>query len=209
MTDDDSLRRAYRDAMPDPASRDACPDPEALDRLARRDAPTAELARGIDHVMSCPRCLPEFELLRSVWAAERSESPAARRVPRAVWLVAALVVLAAGVVTVLPRLGLGPTPDPIVRGGDVRVQLVSPAIDAAVGSSVELTWRAVADVDRYDVEVLDAADAIVAMTATVDTTWIVDRDLTAGPAYRWRVTAVSLSGGQIASPIQSFTVRTP
>jgi hypothetical protein len=204
---DDTLRRAHRDAMPDPPSRDDCPSPDELDRLARRDGPEAELVRGLDHVMGCRRCLPEFELLRSVHAAGRSETPAPRRLPGVVWAVAALAVLAVGVVTLMPRLRSGPGADP-VRGGAGGVTLIAPAEARDAGIPVRLVWRPVPDLDRFDVEVLDVGDSVVAATATADTSWTVAAELAEGASYRWRVTAVTLSGQVLRSEIRSFRVRT-
>lgn len=74
---DDALRRAYRahltatgidgDATPQPpAERRECPSPELLAQLAQG----AGALGALDHVLQCPSCLPEFELLRTLGRAE-------------------------------------------------------------------------------------------------------------------------------------------
>lgn len=77
---DESLRRAYQarrnstDAGESPsahrpAERAECPSPEAIAQLAQGAGAAA--VGALEHVLQCPYCLPEFELLRTLARAER------------------------------------------------------------------------------------------------------------------------------------------
>jgi hypothetical protein len=54
--------------------RTACPDVERLQGLVRREEDEDTRLALLDHVMSCPFCQPEFELLRAVLRASGPES---------------------------------------------------------------------------------------------------------------------------------------
>lgn len=67
---DEPLRKSYDRLMAMRAAGDAgradCLAPEDLQRLVDRSGSEEERLRLLDHVMACPYCLSEFELLRSV-----------------------------------------------------------------------------------------------------------------------------------------------
>jgi hypothetical protein len=112
MTDAE-LRDIYTRSLTSRAqSRAGCPSPEALEALVAQTGSEESRLATLDHVMSCVPCKEEFELLRAIHAADRVNAGAAR--PRrsvAPWLAAAVVVIAAGALTLtqLQRSGTNPT----------------------------------------------------------------------------------------------------
>jgi hypothetical protein len=67
---DEPLRKSYDRLMAIRAAGDTgradCLPPEDLQQLLDRSGPEQERLRLLDHVMACPYCQPEFELLRMV-----------------------------------------------------------------------------------------------------------------------------------------------
>lgn len=67
---DDRLRQSYDMLLGLRASeagdRTRCPGVEELQALVRREQDEERRLTLLDHVMACPFCQPEFELLRTV-----------------------------------------------------------------------------------------------------------------------------------------------
>ena len=67
-----SLRKTYDRLLAIRVSgeeRSDCLAPEAMQSLLDRSGPEDERLGRLDHIMACPHCLAEFELLRSVRGA--------------------------------------------------------------------------------------------------------------------------------------------
>lgn len=202
--DERHLRDAYRAGVDRQPRGPECLAPEALDRLARREGTEAERVAALDHVMSCPACLRDFELLRAVQASARAEAtPVRRRLP-VPWLAAAVVFLAAGTVVLIPRLRHPALVTDPVRGGDSVVVVGTPAL---TGARPVFDWRAVPSALSYSVEILDSADRVVAGGTVLDTTWVLPDSVTLRPGttYRWLVAATTRDGGEIRSAPHRFT----
>lgn len=156
MTDAE-LRDIYTRALTSRA-RTTCPSPEAIDALVAKSGSEESRLATLDHVMACNACRQEFELLRAIQAAAAADAGARPRW-RAPWLVAAAVVVAAGVITVT-RLN---RPNP-VRGAGATADI---ALVGLVGHV--LVWRSIPGAVRYDVETVDSSGATVFHAATADT----------------------------------------
>jgi hypothetical protein len=195
MTDmtDAELRDIYTRSLTSRAqSRAGCPSPEAIEALIAQTGREASRLATLDHVMSCAACKEEFELLRAINAAERVNAGVAR--PRrsvAPWLAAAVVVIAAGALTLtqLQRSGSNPT-----RGA-------SSSDIALVGTvSGSLIWRAIPDAVRYDVEIVDASGATIFHARVADTTAALPSTLPSTPVSWW-VRATLRDGSERRSAI--------
>lgn len=164
------------------------PSPELIAALVRREGPEGTRLATLDHVMSCPECHREFDLLRAVERAAADGGASARPAARRAWLMpaalAASVLLAVGVGQAVLRSG----GDETSRGGGEAVTLVQPGREAPAGDALTFSWHAVPGASRYELELLDAGGGVVASAATTDTTVTppAARGLPPGD-YRWWV----------------------
>lgn len=197
---DAELRRIYQEGL---TTRDApgCPEPEAL-----RDLVTGVLVRDerlalMDHVMACPTCRREYDLLRSFHEAR---PPASHMPYRMLALAASLAaVLGATVFLTVQR----PEPD-VTRGGETAVRLVAP-VSTVAASGLELSWQPLSGEVRYTVEVIDSVGATVFSTVTRRSSVVLPDSVRLVPAldYRWWVRAVRDDGSELRSEFQAFRVR--
>lgn len=207
MTDEE-LRAAYARAMPAPRSidRTRCVSPDAMIALLRREGSESVRLATLDHTMGCIACQREFELLRSIDAAERRDARASRdagwRKPLGLALAASLLV----------AIGLGPgrawlvrdEPD-VMRGEAASLVAASPADGAAVSTdSLRFAWHPVPGAGRYILELLTPEGTVRLSGTTGDTTLTLRgvRDLPAGE-YRWWVRA-TLPDGERRSEARSL-----
>jgi hypothetical protein len=188
MTDAE-LRDIYTRSL---TKRADCPTPDAMMALITHTGSEDSRLATLDHVMSCVACKQDFELLRAIHAAERANAGAAR--PRrsvAPWLAAAVVVIAAGALTLteLQRPASNPT-----RGASSSdIGLVG-----TVGGS--LVWHAIPDAVRYDVEIVDASGATIFHARVADTTTAMPTTLPNAPVSWW-VRATLRDGSERRSAI--------
>ena len=183
--------------------RTACPSIEELQALVERQGPEAVRLERLDHVMSCPFCREEFELLRTVRGAAVELTISTRTLA-----LAASVVLVLGAALVW-RLGgrVADTP----RGGAEPIVLHSPADGATLPGAPTFVWRPVADAHRYRVELLRPDGTMVWKTELSDTTGAPPDPslLEPGIEYRWLV-EVEASGGVVErSEMHRFSLRGP
>jgi hypothetical protein len=191
---DDRLRELYAIAQ---AGRSAGPGgehpaPEAIAALVRREGPEEARLGTLDHVMSCPDCRRDFDLLRAV---ERAgvESGAAGRSGRRSWLMPAALAASFLLAVGLGRTVLRSGGDDATRGDSHgAVVLVQPGREASAGDAITFSWRPVPGASHYEIEVLDAGGGVVASAATTDTTVssAATRGLPPGD-YRWWVRATT------------------
>lgn len=207
---DERLRDAYARVLEERGGdRDGCPSLDEIVALVRRDGAEASRLTTLDHVMGCPRCQREFELLRAVDEAGGAEARSAAPHPRwQRWVpmaLAASLVLAVGVIAG-DRLRRGDV-DPLRAGGD-DVVLASPADGATVerATPVVLAWRPVRGAGRYAVELLTVDGALAFEGETADTTLIVAAPLAPGE-YRWLVRAQAADATERRSAARALRVR--
>ena len=157
----EELRASYRQTMT--AGSESCPGDEALAALAvgERDGESAGLA---DHVVTCRRCAERYRTLRELHrAADRRATPEARRRRRplrAVFAVAAMLVVALGLYRFLALPSQEPSPggteDPL-RASAAGIE-VTPADGAALEAPPRsLSWSAQIGAGTYRVLLFDAA----------------------------------------------------
>ena len=184
-----------------------CVSPEDLLALVRREGSEAHRLEVLDHVMTCPECQKELELLRAIEAAggatagpSTSVTWSRRWMPLAL---AASVVLALGIgIAVRQR-----TPADINRGGPASIQLVAPNDEVPAGQPVTFAWHQMGGASRYRLELLDDADVVVFSSETPDTTLVLPAGrLHAGGAYRWSVRDAT-PGAQRSSVLRRLRVR--
>lgn len=202
--DERNLREAYRAGAARQPRGPECLAPEDLDRLARREGPETDRLAGLDHVMACPACLREFELLRAVQASARADATTPpRRIPMP-WLAAAILVLAMGALVLVPRLRHPALDTDPSRGADAAIFLGDPGLTS--GGRPLFRWRTVPNALSYSVEVLDASDRVVGGGTALDTTWALPDSVALAPGgtYRWLVSAITRDGGEVRSAPHRF-----
>jgi hypothetical protein len=76
---DERLRQSYDMLLglraAEVGDRMTCPPVESLQALVRREQDEDARLALLDHVMACPFCQPEFELLRTVHRASGEAEP--------------------------------------------------------------------------------------------------------------------------------------
>jgi hypothetical protein len=183
--------------------RSSCLTPEELQELLQPGISEQERLRRIDHIMGCPFCLPEFELLRSVAKAE-----APRSFPRVAALAAALTLLLGA--ALVWRL-TSARDESVLRGTGTPIAIESPAPDAKVVPPAAFVWHPVTDALHYRIEVLTPAGDVVWQHSGADTSATMPSDvsLQADSDYRWAVVAEFASGEHVRSALQRFKVAAP
>jgi hypothetical protein len=184
---DSQLRDIYTRSLTKPAG---CPSPEALEALVTRAGAEESRLATLDHVMSCVACQQDFELLRAIHAAEQVNTQARPRRSVTPWLAAAVVLIAAGAITVTELQRPNPT-----RGSSATSDI---ALVGALNGS--LVWRAIPGAVRYDVEIVDATGATIFHANTSDTTAALPTTLPTG-SLSWWVRATLRDGSARRSAI--------
>jgi hypothetical protein len=201
---EETLRRSYERLLvireQEGPDRDRCPSVDDLYAMVKRDGDEAGRLRLLDHVMQCPECRKEFDLLRSIEQA-RPPAPAS---PWRLWAFAAGVVLVVGA-TMAWRM-MQPAPD-VMRGPADQVALVGPADGATVALPATLTWRPVAGALSYRIELLNEAGAVAWSSEVTDTALVLER-APQGVAG-WKVTAEFLGAVPLESPARAVRLAQP
>ena len=212
---DERLRELYQKALaggsvPTDDGRESCVSPEQLLALVRREGAEQTRLTTLDHVMACPSCRHEFDLLRAV---EQAGVESGAR-PRARWQwhnlapvgLAASLLLALGVAIGLNRAG--ETPDQ-PRGASGGVTLLAPAAQVTADEPITFVWRPVNHASRYIVELLQGSGggATVLSRETSDTALVLHPGLfQPGAEYSWWVRAVT-PAGELTSRLQPLRLR--
>jgi hypothetical protein len=206
MTDAE-LRAAYAEALAvrGAAARSECPTADALQALVDRAGPEAARLTTLDHVMRCPACHHEFELLRALRAA----APTPARPLGLRWLAAAAVVAAALTATLYFRVD-GASNGPVLRDGGSTPVLIAPTGTVEAGDARVLRWRPATGATHYAVELM-LGDSVLYAAAVRDTTVALPDSivLERGRPYGWWVRARQADGSERASPFGTFTARSP
>jgi hypothetical protein len=181
--------------------REQCPPAEILAEAARRQGPEAARLATLDHVMGCPHCLPEFELLRRIEAT----APAARRIRRMPSLAIAAAI--AGVAATGVWAVLRPATAPVTRGAPDAIEVVGTS-SLAVGGG-RLAWHPVPGAGEYAVELLSTAGVVLHAARVADTALAVPAAVAAGlPAdVQWWVSAKLPDGTTRRSRVMALHVE--
>lgn len=203
---DEELRRAYRRSSkaspPGPH-----PEPELLARIVNGEGAEAERLAVLEHVLRCPTCGPELDLLR---AASEGARAAHRQMPATRWLAlaaVAILVLGLGALTlrsrrIVPR-------DDVMRGHAAAMSLIEPESGATLALPIHLTWHAVDGAVSYRVELLSTGGDLIGAWSTRDTALAIAdsaRVSTSGSYDVW-VRATLKDRTDLSSPIVRFNVR--
>jgi anti-sigma factor ChrR (cupin superfamily) len=203
---DDELRRAYQRSATI-ASPGAHPEPERLAALVDGEMQEAERLTVLEHVLRCPTCKPELELLR---AASEGARAAERRVPPMQWMaIAAAALLLVGVGVLVFRGTHAAVPVDVMRGGHAAVSVIEPATGTTVAAPVQLAWHAMAGARSYRVELLTTRGEVVGAWTTADTTLAVADSVhvSANGSYDMWVRAMLADRTEVSSPLVRFTVK--
>lgn len=200
---DERLQELYRQVLDarDAAERAQCPAPEALLALVERRGGEGERLATLDHVMACPACLHDFEMLRAVRSAEVA-LPVRRWRPVTVALAASLLIAVAG--GIIGVRSISERAD-VMRGGEGGgVLLIAPARLPTAGAPLVLRWHAVPSAISYSVEVLASDGTVVGSAVTPDTTFTISDSarLIPGERYLWWVRAHMPDGSERRSAMQ-------
>lgn len=208
MPSDHELQEAYGHLLGirAPEDRGGCVSPEAILALVERSEDEKGRLNTLDHVMGCPGCRQEFELLQALSGSQpRRKAPsglvAALSPRRLAW--AASLVLMVGAGSVWLTLQRSPS-EAVMRGGDTELRLISPAAGAGIQDGVTFVWHPLPGGFEYTVEVFDANGDVVLASSTRDTTFTVPDVLPGGDAdgLQWWVTARTENGLRTNSEIR-------
>lgn len=199
------LRRSYERLLvvreQEAPNRDLCPSVDDIHALIRREGDEPGRLRRLDHVMQCPECRKEFDLLRSI---ELSQPRVPSRHWR-LWAFAATVVLVAGA-TIVWRM-IQPRAD-VLRGSSSELLLVAPAEGATLSLPGSLTWHRVPGALSYRVQLLDQSGRPAWSSEVTDTTVLVETT-PAVEVSRWKVTAEFMNGMPLESPARALRIAQP
>lgn len=222
---DEGLREAYARAVATraPGRRTACPVPEAILSVVRREGSDEQRLTVLDHVMACPTCGAEFELLRAIERAgekaagegaeamtgEHRDAEPGRVVGFIGWRRWAPLAAAAALVLVV-ALGPGrrlwaPSAEP-VRGGEPSLALVGPPTGiASSGGPITFAWRSAPGAAGYRFELLTGGGAVALSRTTADTVLVLALPAGLAPGdYRWWVTATGADGSETRSEMRAL-----
>jgi hypothetical protein len=197
MVNEERLREIYAGAMASRGAKGrrtaACPLPEAVLALVRREGSEDSRLATLDHVMSCPQCRSEFDLLRSIELAGAASGVGARPGRRS-WRVPAALAASALLAVVIGRFALqkAPESDVVRSGSEGGVTLVAPPPESPAGSPLLFAWHPISGASRYRLEVLTSEGAVALEAETADTAVTLESaaGLAAGD-YKWWVGATS------------------
>jgi hypothetical protein len=214
-----ALREEYERLLQRRADQPA-PDVTADDMLAlvAGTGPEHQRLRILATVMSHPALRHDFELLRSVAAADPAAAVnaapsapdgagfevSARSPRRYRWLRAAVVLLVASSAAVWLRRDAAEPP--LRDAGAAGVVLAAPAAGARVTGEVRLVWHSVEGATGYTVELIDARGETLALRTTADTALVLPAADVRPGELRWIVTARLASGALTTSPMRPLHV---
>lgn len=204
---DTRLQELYAEAMArrSAAPAPACVAPEQLLALVRREGAESDRLATLDHVMGCPACRREYDLLQALESAGRRmmedrpvRSIGRRLVPLAL---AASLLLVVGVGLLVRNRSVGDT----LRGGG-QLMLLSPETEVSPSEPIVFSWRPVPGVYRYQIEVLDQNGKAMFSQVTRDTAIVWRAGFPAGTSYEWLVRDLT-PGSRLVSAARPLRVR--
>jgi len=203
---DEELQRAYLRAAPQ-APIGPHPDPERIADLVRGSGREADRLALLEHVMRCPACRRELDLLRA--ANEGARAADTSRFPVRWMAFAAAAVLVIGVTSVFLSRTRTPVAPDVYRGQRPALTLVEPHAGSTVAQPVHLAWQAVADARTYHIELLSEHGDMIAAWNTTDTALAIPDSvrLIASQSYDVWVRATLDDRTDVSSPIVRFSVK--
>ncbi|MFW6078156.1 MAG: hypothetical protein ACODAE_00950 [Gemmatimonadota bacterium] len=207
---DRALERLYDGLLAgaEPEDRSGCPSPEELRALVEREGPEGERLSVLDHVMSCPSCRREFELLRATASARSRSLRPGRRWSRAGLAAAAVIALLVGGPLVWRLADVRDGPSEVMRGEEEAVRVIGP-IGVVSEPPTALTWRSLPGAVRYAVDLVDRDGRAIVSEETRDTTLVLTdaAQLADDREYLWWVEAIRLDGTRVRSEPQRFAIQ--
>ena len=203
---DEELRRAYRE-LPKAAPPGSHPEPEQLARIANAEGSEAERLALLEHVLRCPTCGPELDLLRAAGEGARA---AHHQMPATRWLaLAAVAILVIGLGALALRSRRITPDDDVMRGRAAAMSLIQPESGATLALPIQLTWHAVDGAVSYRVELLSTTGDLIGAWTTRDTTIAVTDSarVRTSSAYDVWVRATLKDRTDLSSPIVRFNVK--
>jgi hypothetical protein len=203
---DEELKREYqRSSLGAPPGTH--PEPEQLERIVTGAGSESERLALLEHVLRCPTCGPELDLLR---AANEGARAAERRVPATRWLaLAAVAILVIGFGALALR-GRSVTPAAdVMRGRPQALSLIEPAVGDRIAAPAHITWHAIDGATTYRVELLSTSGELIAGWNTPDTTAAIPDSarVRANEQYDVWVRATLTDRTEVSSPIVRFSVK--
>ncbi|MEP7066680.1 MAG: hypothetical protein ABI889_11645 [Gemmatimonadota bacterium] len=203
---DEELRREYQ-RSPKVAPATAHPQPEQLERIVNGEGSEDERLLLLEHVLQCPTCGPELDLLRT---ASEGACVAERPVMGARWLaLAAAALLLIGIDTLALHDRRGAPPADVLRGSSQSVSFIEPSAGASIARPLRLAWHRLDGATSYRVELLSTAGELIGSWNTADTTMAIPDSLHVSantPLDVW-VRATLADRTEVSSPIVRFTVK--
>ena len=202
---DEELRRAYqRSAATAPGPH---PEPDELAELVSGAMPEPQRFAMLEHVLRCPTCGPELDLIRAANAGARA---AEHRMPMSRWMAfaaAALILVGVGALTL--RGHRGAVPADVMRGNHAAVAVIEPATGTTVAAPVRLAWHAMTGAQSYRVELLTERGDVIAAWSTPDTALVIPDSvrLRANESYDMWVRAMLADRTEVSSPLVRFSVK--
>jgi hypothetical protein len=204
---DEELRREYQRSV-NTAPIGAHPEPEKLAALVEGGMREEERLALLEHVLRCPTCKPELELLR---AAREGARAAERRTTFSPWMaMAAAALLLVGIGALVMRGHRAVVPVDVMRGGGhAAVSVIEPFTGTTVSKPLTLTWHAMDGAHSYSVELLSMQGEVLAAWTTRDTTIAVADSVrvSAGGSYDMWVRAMLSDRTEVSSPVVRFNVK--
>jgi hypothetical protein len=203
---DEELRGVYqRSAKAAPPGPH--PEPEQLERIVNGEGSEAERLVLLEHVLRCPTCGPELDLLR---VASEGARAAHRQMPAARWLaLAAVAILVIGLGTLALRSRRMVPSEDVMRGHSAAMSLIEPESGASIALPIHLTWHAVDGAARYRVELLSTTGDLIGAWTTRDTTLAIadSAHVSTSRSYDVWVRATLKDRTDLSSPIVRFNVK--
>ena len=203
---DDELRREYQRSAATTALGPH-PEPDELAVLMGGAMPEPDRLAILEHVLCCPTCGPELDLLRSASAGARA---AEHRMPMSRWMAfaaAALILVGIGALTL--RGHRVAVPVDVMRGNHAAVAVIEPAAGITVAAPVRLAWHAMDGAQSYRVELLTTRGDVIAAWNTLDTALVIPDSvrISANESYDMWVRAMLADRTEVSSPLVRFSVK--
>jgi hypothetical protein len=203
---DEELRREYqRSSSGTPPGPH--PEPEQLEMLVNGEGREAERLALLEHVLRCPSCGPELDLLRTAAGGSRA---AERRAPATRWLALAAAALLIIGISALSLRGhrVAPAAD-VLRGRSEALSLIEPSSGASIAQPVRLAWHRLDGATSYRVELLSKGGELIGTWNTPDTTLAIpdSAHISGSESYDVWVRATLADRTEVSSPIVRFTVK--
>jgi hypothetical protein len=208
MPSDFELRRAYDRllAVRTGEGGGGCIQPESILALVEKSDDEEMRLRTLDHVMACPSCRQEFELLKALNPVTSRQGTPRRSLfsfaPRGLaWAASLILLVGAGS---LWMGALRPDPETVLRGDETELRLVSPEAGGPIREGMTFVWHPLPDGFEYTVEILDQEGEVVFAGSTRDTTFTVAGPIQGGDSrgLRWWVTARTGNGARTSSEVR-------